>query len=142
MRTPVRQELQSLDYRDYKHRVVVFGTRYYNNKLEFHDEMMRLLDQLNGEPVIFISGAAKSGADYLIIRWCRKFGFPIILYEADWDKNGKAAGFIRNTEMAKVATRGIGFWDGKSSGTKHMREQLDYYSVAHKTIYVEIPDAV
>lgn len=142
MRTPEQQKLQSLDERDYKHRVVVFGTRHYNDKFEFHAEMMALLDQLDGEPVIFISGAAKSGADYLIIRWCRKFGFPIILKEADWDKNGKAAGFIRNTEMAKIATRGIGFWDGKSSGTKHMLGQLDYYSVAHKTIYVEIQDAV
>lgn len=142
METPKPQELQSLDYRDYKHRIVVFGTRYYNNKVEFHAEMMALLERLNGEPVIFFSGAAKSGADYLIIRWCRKFNFPCILFPADWDKNQKAAGFIRNTEMAKLATYGLGFWDHVSNGTKHMIAQLDYFQVSHKTIFVEIPDAV
>ena len=42
----------------------------------------------------------------------------------------KAAGYIRNTEMAKNADALVAFWDGASFGTKHMiatAEQLHFY---------------
>ena len=41
-------------------------------------------------------------------------------YPADWEQYGPRAGYIRNSEMAKVATHLIAFWDGRSKGTKHM----------------------
>ena len=43
-------------------------------------------------------------------------------FPADWNTYGKSAGFVRNIEMAENATALIAFWDGKSSGTKHMIE--------------------
>ena len=38
----------------------------------------------------------------------------------DWDKYGKSAGYIRNTEMAEAGDILVAFWDGKSKGTEHM----------------------
>lgn len=140
-RIPKAQEKQSTDLRDYQHIVVVFGTRYWEDRRVFHEEVMDLIESLDGEPLIFLSGGATTGADDLIIRWCKKFRYPFEIYEADWDKNGKAAGFLRNTEMAKVATRGLGFWDGKSNGTRQMIQELNYYEVSHKIIRIdELPD--
>lgn len=39
---------------------------------------------------------------------------------ADWDLDGKSAGFKRNVKMAEYADALVAFWDGSSRGTKHM----------------------
>lgn len=44
-------------------------------------------------------------------------------YEANWDTHGKAAGPIRNEEMAKEADALIAVWDGESNGTRNMIEK-------------------
>lgn len=41
------------------------------------------------------------------------------VFEADWNKHGKAAGPIRNKEMVSESDGLIAFWDGKSRGTKN-----------------------
>ena len=43
-------------------------------------------------------------------------------HPADWERHGKAAGPIRNAEMADVSDALIAFWDGQSCGTKSMIE--------------------
>lgn len=69
--------------------------------------------------VEIVSGGCK-GADRLgeIYSVCR--GHTIIPFPADWEKHGKAAGPIRNKQMADYADALIAFWDGKSRGTKNM----------------------
>jgi len=142
MRVPKPQVQQSLNPKDYKVRIVVFGTRHYNNRKEFHHELMEYIEQFEGQDILFISGDAKSGADYLIIRWCLKFGYPCKRMPADWDNDGKAAGFIRNTEMAKISTNGLGFWNGHSNGTGQMLEELEKFKVPHRKLIVEIDNEV
>lgn len=41
-------------------------------------------------------------------------------FPADWEKHGKAAGPIRNEEMASFASHCIAVWDGESTGTEDM----------------------
>ena len=41
-------------------------------------------------------------------------------YPANWKTHGKAAGPIRNEQMANVANALIAFWDGQSRGTANM----------------------
>lgn len=139
MRKPKPQSLQSTNPKDYKVRIVVFGTRHYENRREFHEELMDYIEQFGEEPILFLSGAAKSGADNLIIRWCLKFGYPFKPYPADWDRYDKGAGFIRNTEMAQDATHGLGFWDGSSNGTNDMKEKLSLVEAEFRIVKVEIP---
>lgn len=43
--------------------------------------------------------------------------------EADWKKHGKAAGPIRNRQMAEYADALVLIWDGKSRGSKNMLEE-------------------
>lgn len=70
-------------------------------------------------PSKVVSGCAK-GADTLGELWAKSQGVPIKRFPADWDKNGKAAGPLRNIEMACYAETLIALWDGKSKGTAHM----------------------
>jgi hypothetical protein len=65
-----------------------------------------------------ISGGAR-GVDRLGERWARQNHVPVLVFPADWEKHGNAAGFIRNVEMAEVADALIAVTSG-SPGTLHM----------------------
>lgn len=69
--------------------------------------------------VEIVSGGAK-GADSLGEKYASEQGLTCTVFNADWDKHGKAAGYIRNEEMAKYGTHAVVFWDGESKGSKHM----------------------
>lgn len=75
--------------------------------------------------VAIISGTA-NGADKLGEVYAKEKGYKLIRCPADWNKYGKQAGYIRNSEMADIITNNnnngicVCFWDKKSKGTKHM----------------------
>ena len=115
---PKPQQRQSLNIKDYTNRIIVAGTRGYNDRLFFHNSIIEYLDNFT-EPVIFISGAAANGADRLIIEWSNKFNYPCKQYPANWS-NGKGAGYRRNEEMALIGTHLLAYYDGASPGTSHM----------------------
>jgi hypothetical protein len=69
--------------------------------------------------VEIVCGEAR-GADKLGRQFAEKHNYTVVSFPANWDKYGKAAGHIRNTEMRDYSTHLVAFWDGKSRGTKHM----------------------
>ena len=69
-----------------------------------------------------VSGGAQ-GADALGERFAKEFNYDIKLFPANWKEHGRAAGPIRNREMAEYANALIAFWDNKSRGTKNMIEE-------------------
>lgn len=67
-----------------------------------------------------VCGQAR-GADTLGERYAKEHNHSIQYFPANWKRYGKAAGYIRNTEMAKDADALVAFFgDGQSLGTKHM----------------------
>lgn len=98
-------------------KLIIAGGRDFldYNRLEY--VLGKLL--VNSRPDAIVCGMAK-GADALGRSWALNNGIDVIEMPADWDTYGKGAGYIRNKEMAKIATHCICFWDGKSRGTKHM----------------------
>lgn len=69
-----------------------------------------------------VSGGAV-GVDYLGEEWSRKNNVRMTRFMPEWTTYGKAAGVIRNGQMAKYAQALIAIWDGKSRGTLNMIEQ-------------------
>ena len=67
-----------------------------------------------------VCGGAR-GADTGGFNWGWSRGIPVKSFPADWKTHGKAAGFIRNCQMAKYAERVILFPGGR--GTAHMRQE-------------------
>jgi YspA, cpYpsA-related SLOG family len=94
-------------------KTIVAGGRRY----QLTDANYALLD--NSDITEVVCGGAK-GADECGKQWALTNQIPVKLFPADWNKFGKAAGLIRNTEMAKYAEKLIAFWNGVSSGTEHM----------------------
>jgi len=110
--------------RDYK--VVVAGGRTFTD----YDLMKERLDKiLEGKSnITIVSGTAK-GADKLGERYAKERGYNIKRMPANWDKHGRSAGYKRNEEMAKVGDHVVCFWDGNSSGTKHMIDLARKYEL-------------
>lgn len=66
---------------------------------------------------IIVSGGA-AGVDRTAENAAKKRGMKTEIYHADWNKLGKAAGMIRNTDIVKACDILIAFWDGESRGTQ------------------------
>jgi hypothetical protein len=93
------------DFRDY---------RYLKQECDY---MLSVL--LQTHRIEIVSGGAR-GADTLALEYANEHGYIVTVMKANWDKNGKSAGFIRNKEMANYASHLIAFHDGQSRGTAHM----------------------
>jgi len=78
------------------------------------------------------------GVDQLGVQYAEQRNYPIIKMPADWNKFGRAAGYIRNTEMAKIANACVCFWDGISKGTKHMIDISTKYNLKLRIITIDV----
>ena len=99
-------------------KVIIAGGRNFEQYQLLKLKCDAILREVKDE-IQIVSGGAK-GADKLGERYAKERGYICKIFEADWDKNGKAAGHIRNEEMAKYGDCLIAFWDGYSKGTKNM----------------------
>ena len=118
-------------------RVIIAGGRDFTNTTVMATVLNNLQDVdhvIEIEKLILICGMAK-GADLTAYSLFKEAGLPIEEYPANWNnleipnavikynRNGAynaTAGYTRNIEMACNADMLIAFWDGSSSGTKHM----------------------
>ena len=69
-----------------------------------------------------VSGMAP-GVDSLAVQYSKENELPLQQFWAEWNFHGRAAGPIRNRQMAKYGEALIAIWDGKSRGTKNMIEE-------------------
>ena len=97
-------------------KTIIAGGRDYQFNYADHE----FLDSLIITEVV--CGGA-TGADECGRQWALTEDIPVKMFQADWAKHGKAAGPIRNREMAEYADRLVAFWDGKSRGTKNMIDE-------------------
>lgn len=74
------------------------------------------------EVTTVISGGA-DGVDKMGENYAKKHKLPVEVFLPDWAKHGKAAGPIRNRQMADNAEALLALWDGVSRGTKNMIEE-------------------
>ena len=79
-----------------------------------------------GTPIEIVSGTAK-GADELGEKYAREHRYKLRQFPANWDKHGKAAGFLRNKQMAEYADGCIVFRVNKSKGSSHMIDLAKEY---------------
>jgi hypothetical protein len=63
------------------------------------------------------------GVDTLGEIWAKENNISLAYYPADWNTYGKAAGHIRNGQMADNADAVIVIWDGESPGSRNMIKQ-------------------
>jgi len=98
-------------------KVIIAGGRDFND----YELLQRTCNWVfkGVETLEIVSGGAR-GADKLGERYAKEIGLTPTVMKADWDEYGKAAGPIRNSQMAKYADALIAFHDGSSTGTSDM----------------------
>lgn len=99
-------------------KVIIAGGR------DFHDynTVLDAIIESNFNIQEVVSGMA-TGVDTLATRYAAAADVPLAEFPADWATHGRAAGPIRNRQMAEYADALIAVWNGKSPGTKNMIEQ-------------------
>jgi len=104
-------------------KIIIAGTRNFTDKHLLFCQMDWILSQLDLQfcNIWIVSGTAE-GADKLGEEWAEERKITVSRFPPDWNKHGKAAGPIRNAQMADAADMCVVFWDGKSKGTKNMIE--------------------
>lgn len=99
--------------------VIVTGSRDKNDENSVFDELWDLWHD-NAGPFFVRHGDCPTGADRFASIWCG-FGQADVYeikHSADWEKHGRAAGPIRNREMAQAgADLCLAFPLGESRGT-------------------------
>jgi hypothetical protein len=98
-------------------KIIIAGSRDFDDYKVLREYCDHVLQ--NQTDIEIVSGTAK-GADQLGERYATEKGYKIAKFPADWDRYKKAAGYIRNEDMAKYADALIAFWNGNSKGTEHM----------------------
>ena len=101
-------------------KVIIAGGRDFDDYIKLKKSCDRLL--ANKDNIEIVSGTAK-GADIIGERYADLWGYKLTRFPADWDQHGKAAGHIRNRQMAEYADALIIFWDGSSRGSRNMIDE-------------------
>jgi len=105
-------------------RVIVCGSRHWRDRKKIVDRLYLL----HAATVIVVGynpdKDTPKGADRIAYQEAQKLGLAVEPHPAEWDVYGKAAGAIRNKEMAEGGAKlCLAFWDGLSSGTLDMINQ-------------------
>ena len=108
-------------------KVIIAGGRKFDDYLFLEERCDHLL--ANSTDIEIISGAAPIGntpfgkllgADQLGQFYALQRGYPVTTFPAQWEEFSRAAGPIRNNQMAKHSDALIAFWNGFSTGTENM----------------------
>ena len=116
-------------------KLIIAGGRKFDNYTLLKSEVNKFIQFHNDTNITVISGGA-TGADNLGERYARENNLILSRKNADWNKYGRAAGPIRNEEMAKEGTHLIAFWNGSKvrSGTYNMICIAQKYNLIYRVI--------
>jgi hypothetical protein len=125
-------------------RIIIAGTRNLGRDVAIKLISMALdgvLPKFAGEPLEIVSGHG-GDVDLAGEDWAARHGVPVKLFPADWDKLGRAAGPIRNRQMAEYAALAddcelLLIWDGKSPGSRSMRSEAERAGIGISEIVVK-----
>lgn len=102
-------------------RWIVAGCRSYTDEVAI-SQWIGYFHQREGMDEIVHGGCR--GVDEIAGNVAARLHIPIKVFPADWDTHGKAAGPIRNRQMAEYASHLLAFWDYTSKGTMNMINEM------------------
>lgn len=111
-------------------KLIIAGSRHFDWK-DVYDKIVtecrvesspNFSDLIQAEEIV--SGTA-SGVDEAGEYYSEFYDIKLKKFPADWGTHGKAAGPIRNKQMAEYADALLLIWDGKSRGSANMKQEME-----------------
>jgi hypothetical protein len=96
-------------------KVIIAGSRTISDI----NELYAAVREAGFEITEVVCGEAR-GVDLMGRWWASQKKIPVVSFPAEWNKDGRVAGYRRNQRMADYADALIAVWDGESVGTAHM----------------------
>lgn len=121
-------------------RIIVSGSRTWSDRDTIYRALNGVCEEfdLNYPPdeygntmpdaskIVVVHGACPTGADFIADEWCIGNFFTAERHPAEWERLGRAAGMIRNREMADLgADLLLAFPAGRSPGTRGMIREAE-----------------
>ena len=120
-------------------KLVIAGSRTLHPPINYLKSVLVKLGLI--EKVAEIVSGGASGVDHQAELFATNINLPIRVFEADWDRNGKAAGPIRNRKMAEYGDALLLIWDGESRGSRSMKTEMQRLNKPVFEIVVKRKDA-
>ena len=114
-------------------RVAVVGSRFFTD----YDYVKSSLDKISevDKITVIVSGGAR-GADSLGERYARENGIEFVLFAADWNKHGKAAGPIRNKQLIEEGKPDLVVAFNPGKGTRNTIIHAEQNNIDVDTHYI------
>ena len=96
--------------------IAIVGGRDFNDYPLLKESILAYIEA-HKKPENIVSGSAK-GADSLAAQFAAEMSIPLLVFKPDYQKYGRGATLVRNTQIIENAEVVFAFWDGQSKGTK------------------------
>ena len=96
--------------------IAIVGGRDFSDYTLLKESILAYIDT-HETPENIVSGGAK-GADTLAAQFATEMGIPLLVFKPDYQKYGRGATLVRNTQIIENADVIFAFWDRQSKGTK------------------------
>lgn len=112
-------------------KLIIAGSRHFKELTTTLVDELLWAFMLHDKVTEVVSGGA-AGVDRLGEQWAEwvkknytnRNKIALSVFNANWNEYGKAAGPIRNQEMAQYADALLLIWDGKSLGSQNMKLEM------------------
>lgn len=96
-------------------KIAIVGSRDFTN----YEAMKKAFDIVKEQyPVSEILTGCAMGADSLAVQLANERDYKLTVFKADWNRYGKGAGPVRNTDLVNKSDIVMVFWNGISRGSK------------------------
>lgn len=97
--------------------IAIVGGRDFSDYTLLKESLSAYISIYSGMPDNIVSGGAK-GADTLAAQFATEMDIPLLVFKPDYQKYGRGATLVRNSQIIENADVVFAFWDGQSKGTK------------------------